>query len=421
MRTGAELTAEEKHHALEALLNSETLARSGRLKNLLRFIGQAEIEGRSAELNEYTIGVEALARPEGYSTLEDSSVRSRIHELRQRLERYYSTEAPDTSVRIELPKGSHCPRFVRSGVPPAVYAVRVTPRRNLAWAAAAGLAAGVMATSLVVLLWSYRPSPANAVGWTPALTAVWQPFVAGNIPILISFESRLFLAAGNSGLVRDFEVNEMGNVDSSGMLMKFQKMLDLPQFSENRNYAEFGFVPAATVLTRLLSAKKTNITARRSGDVSWNDIRNNNLILLGKPATDPQIRHFLPQTEFVDDKTRIRVLHPKTGERAEYVESFDPRAPANWSEKYAVISVGPGPERGRSVMCLAASGAEHPWALAHYVTDPVHAEDLVRRLRLPSGLLPAAYQVVIRARFKAQEPTQIEYVTHRVLAAAAKK
>ena len=187
--------------------------------------------------------------------------------------------------------------------------------------------------------------------------------------------------------------------------MKFQSMPDLPQFSGNRNCAEFGFVPAATALTRLLRAKKASVTARRSGDVSWNGIRNNNLNLLGKPAADQQIRRFLPQTEFVDDETGIRVLHPRTGERTEYVESFDPGAPANWSEKYAVIPAGPGPERGRSVMCLAASGAEHPWALAHYDTGPAHAEDLVRRLRLPSPVQPAAYQVVIRARFKASLPS----------------
>jgi hypothetical protein len=37
------------------------------LKNLLRFLTEAEIEGRSTQLNEYAIGVEALGRPEGYS------------------------------------------------------------------------------------------------------------------------------------------------------------------------------------------------------------------------------------------------------------------------------------------------------------------------------------------------------------------
>ena len=61
------ITPEEKRQALDGVLNSRTLARSGRLKDLLRFVAEAEIEGRSAQLNEYAIGVEALGRPEGYS------------------------------------------------------------------------------------------------------------------------------------------------------------------------------------------------------------------------------------------------------------------------------------------------------------------------------------------------------------------
>lgn len=67
--------------------------RSDRLKRHLRFISEAEMEGRGNELNEYRIGVEAMDRPEGYSTSEDSSVPSRIYELRQKLDRFYSAEA----------------------------------------------------------------------------------------------------------------------------------------------------------------------------------------------------------------------------------------------------------------------------------------------------------------------------------------
>ena len=88
--------------ALETVLASRTFARSERLKRLLQFISEAEIDGRGNELNEYTIGVKALDRPEGYSTSEDSSVRSRTYELRQKLDRFYSTEAPRAEIRIEL-------------------------------------------------------------------------------------------------------------------------------------------------------------------------------------------------------------------------------------------------------------------------------------------------------------------------------
>jgi hypothetical protein len=64
---------------------------------------------------------------------------------------------------------------------------------------------------------------------------------------------------------------------------------------------------------------------------------------------------------------------------------------------------------------MAGSGSEHPWAMADYVTDPEHAKDFVRHIRLPSGKLPAAYQVVIRADFNSQTPVKVAYVAHRSL------
>jgi hypothetical protein len=66
-------------------------------------------------------------------------------------------------------------------------------------------------------------------------------------------------------------------------------------------------------------------------------------------------------------------------------------------------------------MSMAGSGSEHPWAMADYLTDPELARDFIRRVRLPSGKLPAAYQVVIRADFKSQTPVKVAYVAHRSL------
>jgi hypothetical protein len=70
---------------------------------------------------------------------------------------------------------------------------------------------------------------------------------------------------------------------------------------------------------------------------------------------------------------------------------------------------------GNWVMIMAGSGSEHPWAMADYFTNPENAKDFIRHLRLPSGRFPSAYQVVIRAEFKAQTPVKVTYVAHRSL------
>src|SRR6266496_475495 len=118
------ISDEEKGVALTRVLESRTFGRSDQLRAFLRYVCEAELEGRAQQLNEYALGVSVLGRPEGYSPAEDSSVRSRAYELRNKLKSYYQTEAPDDPIRIEIEKGAYVPRFQRRAAaeppPPAV-------------------------------------------------------------------------------------------------------------------------------------------------------------------------------------------------------------------------------------------------------------------------------------------------------------
>src|SRR5512144_1345051 len=106
------LSTERKRAALDAVLRSQTFARADQLRHFLAYVGDMEIAGREQEITEYQIGVHALSRPEGFSPLEDATVRTRARLVRQRLAQYYADEAPGSDVQIELPKGSYVPRFI---------------------------------------------------------------------------------------------------------------------------------------------------------------------------------------------------------------------------------------------------------------------------------------------------------------------
>jgi hypothetical protein len=54
----SEVVVEDKRKALELVLGSRVMRRCDQLKKMLRFVCEAEIEGRAGELNEYLIGVE---------------------------------------------------------------------------------------------------------------------------------------------------------------------------------------------------------------------------------------------------------------------------------------------------------------------------------------------------------------------------
>ncbi|HYU77691.1 MAG TPA: hypothetical protein VEK56_01820 [Vicinamibacterales bacterium] len=112
----------EKRQALEEVLHSATFVRASQVRNFLRYICEMEFAGRADTLHEYLIGVEALGRPDAYSTDEDSSVRRRAYALRRKLDQVYTTELAHARVRIAVPKGSYVPMFMPNhpATPPPV-------------------------------------------------------------------------------------------------------------------------------------------------------------------------------------------------------------------------------------------------------------------------------------------------------------
>src|SRR3954466_14611872 len=124
------ISDEEKRLALTRVLESRTFGRSDQLRAFLRYVCEAELAGRAQQLNEYALGVSVLGRPEGYSPAEDSSVRSRAYELRNKLKSYYQTEAPDDPIQIEIEKGAYVPRFQRRAAAEAVPAAVVPPAQS---------------------------------------------------------------------------------------------------------------------------------------------------------------------------------------------------------------------------------------------------------------------------------------------------
>src|SRR4051812_49424055 len=107
------IPADERRAALERVLASRTFGRSERLRAFLRYVCEAELDGRAQEINEYALGVTALGRSPDYSPSEDSSVRSRAYELRSKLRTYYDSEGADDPIQIEIDKGAYVPRFTR--------------------------------------------------------------------------------------------------------------------------------------------------------------------------------------------------------------------------------------------------------------------------------------------------------------------
>jgi hypothetical protein len=203
--------------------------------------------------------------------------------------------------------------------------------------------------------------------------------------------------------------NQPAETAKSQPLLAFQERMGARELQERYDYADVGAVHAAFLLGRLLDRE---IGLKHSSSLDWQDIWNSNIVFIGKPNLNPTIRYALSGKDFVEteDGSHIRNLHPLPGEP----EVFRMADTHGEGEKYALITVLPGPQPGRRMMILSGSGAELMWALAEAVTNPERATEIMSRVLLPSGECPPAFQVVIEATFESYVPVKIRYVTHRV-------
>ena len=97
---------------LGRILSSRTFRTAEGEKALLRHVVEQTMQGRGAELKEYTVGVEALGRGDSFDPRLDTIVRTQARNVRLRLARYYAGEGHDDTLRITLPKGGYAAQFV---------------------------------------------------------------------------------------------------------------------------------------------------------------------------------------------------------------------------------------------------------------------------------------------------------------------
>jgi hypothetical protein len=101
---------EECRRALRAVLDSNVVATSRRLRDFIGYAGQAALEGRE-ELDQYEIACKVLQRQADFNPIEDASVRKLASQARHKLEEYYSDESVTDPVVALLPSRSYVLRF----------------------------------------------------------------------------------------------------------------------------------------------------------------------------------------------------------------------------------------------------------------------------------------------------------------------
>jgi hypothetical protein len=419
------ITDSEKREALEEVLQSQTFARSAQLRALLRHICERELLGRPEDLTEYQIAIDVLGRRKDASFSEDSSVRNRAYELRQRLDKYYAGERPDASIRIEVPRGGYVPRYIRHQVvetaivlPPIAVAPVPTPEihhGDRSWRLVAVAAICLLLGAAGTYLWM-RPHPPSVV------KEAWGPLADPTGDFVLSVATNLYM------LVRPHIAPHARRFPAPPEVYSFYGpnrplAQGEPLFMEPAQLAvPLGELSAATVICNFRSSLGGGYQILSEAEAPAAALRGRNAVLIGSGTNSHSAATLLRNLPYSIDYTandRFAV--------------YDRRKPPGQNEVFRAQPVGdPAPAaiyglltvigsfdllgKPKRTVVLSGAGSAGVQGAAEFFTSASSMADLQRRLAAEGVKgFPATYQVVILCRTSGLRLISYEYVAHAQL------
>jgi hypothetical protein len=402
----------EKREALAAVLGSTTFARSAQLRAFIGYVCEREMEGRAQELTEYQIALNVLGRGKDFNLTDDSTVRNRAYELRQRLEKFYSIERPDLRIEIQIPRGGYVPSYVRRSVDPAE-APRVGGIGRRAWylAGAACLA--------IVVAWLAGYS-AGRPHQPAVVREAWGPLADPGEDLVVSVAVNLHLMVRQhiAGAGIRFEAPQL----LKDVYGPFRRPLEpgLPLYMEPAQLSiPLGEAVALASLCRVRQEFGGGWQILPEAEAPIGALRGRNAILIGSSTNSAAAALLLKSFPYTIDFTaddRFAVIDQRkpAGANQAFVARSTPDAvPA---EHYGLITVITSPNATgnlRRTLVISASSSAGTQAAAEFFGSATHLRELRDRFAR-SGIIgfPANYQVVVRCKSSGARLVSYEYVMH---------
>ena len=257
------------------------------------------------------------------------------------------------------------------------------------------------------------------------LSAIWKPMIQPGTPTIVSFTNPVFLwtRTPHSRIYFHYDGPISAPWGTQLTLPQSDPYLDLEMLKQHGplmfsdSWTGTGEVMAVNKLARLFSSAGSSLVVKRSRSVDFADVRDANVIFLGSPwANELQQKLRIRETPFSYSEHQGIVNHdPRPGEPDHLIEVTDPRTKAI-TATYALFSVLPGLQPGKTVVISAGLSTQGTWAAIDYFTSHDGATELLRRFRETGhATLPKFFQAVIRVDIVKGEPGSSNVVLTRVV------
>jgi hypothetical protein len=429
--------ADERMELVQRVLASRTFSKSVRLTRFLEFICLRTIEGNARDLNEHEIGIHVFARSPSYSASDDSIVRTQARLLRQRLEEYFEHECPTCPMVISIPKGGYVPVFeprntaARSPVhapvvpqqteePAAGASVReitekASPdaghRRRWIYGLLAAGVAGVLLGLVLSYLWSMsrNQGPADAL-WTSIFNHGRPVVIVPSDDALVLFEELT-----QSSVPLD-EYISGSYLDKSNLPHAGTAPLSSDWFAAHQ-YTSSADLNLAMRLGQLPEAVNAKVSTRNARVVRIDDLKSNNVILIGGIGSNPWVGLFADRLNFdvnYDWKSSEGYAvnkHPKPGEATIYRDAI---SADGTRRSYGVLVFLPGIEDIGQALLFEGTGMAGTEAAADFPFNPTSFRSFAQQIGATSGRMPY-FEALIETTSIAGNAPEARLIAYRLI------
>jgi hypothetical protein len=272
---------------VKEIISSETFSKSQHSKHLLEYLAKATIEKK--DIKEYTVAKEVFNKES------DTGVRAYIHNLRKKLDEYYETEGKNSKFILSIPKGQ--------------YHVQVAERKKESAKATAPnlrflfkkkfilFVVGLLILSLTIFYVNKGQSR------QPEDSFVWGDIIKSEHPLLIVVGDHYFfqsgIITGNSGIVRDFNINSEEELEN-WIKNKSQSIKDSIQKIKYSYTTKQG--PLSVFQISPYIKRDQNVQLILSSELTYEQIKNHNILFLGKYATMGILRSLIENKYINEDR-----------------------------------------------------------------------------------------------------------------------
>ena len=400
-----EITIEEA--LIGRILASRHFTKAPLLSAFLHYVCQRSLREGAGRISEQEIGMHVFGREQGYDAREDNIVRNYARQLRRRLDDYYATDGAGEKLRIQIPKGGYVPQFLstekgasRAAAAPVATEVHgqtatpqevageeaVAPRSTSSarwpWKAATAVLAIALCIALIQLWLAHRrqekiapESSMNHALWAELFDANRDTLIVPPDTALVTLEDMDERIYSLSEYVTWSSVEH----PVSGFATDLR----------TRKYTSVAALDFVSELSRLPEWKSDRSSIRTSRNLRVDDLKDDNLILMGSAYSIPWIQLLENEMSFrlvykpKEGRAWIENRNPGPGEATSYMNQWSGAAETD----YAVIALLPNLNHTGHILMLEGLDGAGTDAAQDMLIHSNALQSIVARSREANGTL----------------------------------